>query len=106
MEKIKDIDVKEELTEWFFKAKSRKRSEFETYKFDRDLLSNLCPLGSAHFAKIIKAKGPNTLVSSACASTTLAIGIAEDWIRVGRCKRVLVIGGENMTSAKQAEWVG
>ncbi|MCF6248089.1 MAG: acyltransferase domain-containing protein [Desulfobacula sp.] len=106
MEKIKDINIKEELTEWFFKAKSRKRPDFETYKFDRDFLANACPLGSAHLAQIVKAKGPNTLVSSACASTTLAIGIAEDWIRVGRCKRVLVVGGENATSPKQAEWIG
>jgi len=106
MEKIKDLDVKEQITEWFFKAKSRKRPDFEAYKFDRDFLSNYCPLGSAHLAQIIKAKGPNTLVSSACASTTLAIGIAEDWIRVGRCKRVLVIGGENATSENQNEWVG
>ncbi|MCP3876673.1 MAG: acyltransferase domain-containing protein, partial [Desulfobacteraceae bacterium] len=106
MENIKDIEVKEQLTEWFFKAKSRKRSDFETYTFDRDFLSNACPLGSAHLAQIIKAKGPNTLVSSACASTTLAIGIAEDWIRVGRCKRVLVVGGENATSSRQSQWVG
>ncbi len=106
MEKIKDLDIKEQITEWFFKAKAQKRTDFETYKFDRDFLSNYCPLGSAHLAQIIKAKGPNTLVSSACASTTLAIGIAEDWIRVGRCKRVLVIGGENATSQQQNEWVG
>jgi len=106
MEKIKDISVKEELTEWFFKAKSRKRSDFGPYKFDRNFLANACPLGSAHLAQIIKAKGPNTLVSSACASTTLAIGIAEDWIRVGRCKRVLVVGGENVTTPSQNQWVG
>ncbi len=106
MERIKDLEIKEQLTEWFFKAKSRKRSDFKEYKFDRDFLANACPLGSAHLAQIIKAKGPNTLVSSACASTTLAIGIAEDWIRVGRCKRVLVVGGENATSPRQAQWVG
>ncbi|WP_299983457.1 type I polyketide synthase, partial [Desulfobacula sp.] len=106
MEKIKDLSIKEQLTEWFFKAKSRKRSDFGPYKFDRNFLANACPLGSAHLAQIIKAKGPNTLVSSACASTTLAIGIAEDWIRVGRCKRVLVVGGENATSPSQNQWVG
>lgn len=106
MEKVKDLEVKEKLTEWFFKAKSMKRSDMKTYKFDRDFLANACPLGSAHLAQIIKAKGPNTLVSSACASTTLAIGIAEDWIRVGRCKRVLVVGGENTTTIHQAPWVG
>ncbi|CCK81789.1 type I polyketide synthase [Desulfobacula toluolica] len=106
MEKIKDLEIKERLTDWFFKAKARKRSDFDTYKFDRNFLANACPLGSAHLAQIIKAKGPNTLVSSACASTTLAIGIAEDWIRVGRCKRVLVVGGENATSTNQNQWVG
>ncbi len=106
MEKVKDVEIKDQLTEWFFKVKSGKRSDIESYKFQRDFLSNACPLGSAHLAQIIKAKGPNTLVSSACASTTLAIGIAEDWIRVGRCKRVLVVGGENATSPMQNQWVG
>ena len=106
MEKIKDLEVKEQLTDWFFKAKARKRKDFETYTFDRNFLANACPLGSAHLAQIIKAKGPNTLVSAACASTTLAIGIAEDWIRVGRCKRVLVVGGENATSPLQSQWIG
>jgi 3-oxoacyl-(acyl-carrier-protein) synthase/acyl carrier protein/NAD(P)-dependent dehydrogenase (short-subunit alcohol dehydrogenase family) len=106
MERIKGNDIKEELTEWFFKSKARKRKDFSTYTFDRNFLANACPLGSAHLAQIIKAKGPNTLVSSACASTTLAIGIAEDWIRTGRCKRVLVVGGENATSPLQGQWVG
>ncbi|MFH2092915.1 MAG: beta-ketoacyl synthase N-terminal-like domain-containing protein [Pseudomonadota bacterium] len=106
MEKVTDNKIKEQLTEWFFKARSRKKTEFPKYKFDRNFLANACPLGSAHLAQIIKAKGPNTIVSSACASTTLAIGIAEDWIRVGRCKRVLVVGGENATSPTQSQWVG
>jgi acyl transferase domain-containing protein/NAD(P)H-dependent flavin oxidoreductase YrpB (nitropropane dioxygenase family)/acyl carrier protein/NAD(P)-dependent dehydrogenase (short-subunit alcohol dehydrogenase family) len=106
MERVKDMEIKEELTDWFFKSKARKRKDFSTYTFDRNFLANACPLGSAHLAMIIKAKGPNTLVSSACASTTLAIGIAEDWIRTGRCKRVLVVGGENATSPRQNQWVG
>ncbi|MCG8689176.1 MAG: acyltransferase domain-containing protein, partial [Desulfobacterales bacterium] len=106
MEKVDNLEIKEELTDWFFKAKSRKRKDAQPYKFDRNFLLNACPLGSAHLAQIIKAKGPNTLVSSACASTTLAMGIAEDWIRVGRCKRVLVIGGECATSPNQNQWIG
>jgi len=105
MEKIKETEIKEQLTEWFFKVKSRKNPEFGNFKFDRNFLANATPLGAAHLAQVIKAKGPNTLVSAACASTTLAIGIAEDWIRVGRCKRVIVIGGENMSSEKQGPWV-
>ncbi|MFO7886217.1 MAG: SDR family NAD(P)-dependent oxidoreductase [Desulfobacteraceae bacterium] len=106
MENIKDMSVKETITDWFFKIKSRKRKDLGTYKFDRNLLANFCPLGSAHLAQLIRAKGPNTLISSACASTTQAIGIAEDWIRVGRCTRVIVVGGENATSAAQNQWIG
>ncbi|MGM0643067.1 MAG: SDR family NAD(P)-dependent oxidoreductase [Thermodesulfobacteriota bacterium] len=106
MENVKDLSVKEQITDWFFKAKARKKEDFTEYKFDRNFLTNACPLGSAHLARIIKAKGPNTLVSSACASTTQAVGIAEDWIRVGRCRRVLVVGGENATSEAQNQWIG
>ncbi|MBC8440931.1 MAG: acyltransferase domain-containing protein [Deltaproteobacteria bacterium] len=106
MEKVTDIEIKEQITEWFFKAKSGKKKEFKAFKFDRYFAGKITPLGSAYLAQIIKAKGPNTLVSAACASTALAIGIAEDWIRVGRCKRVIVIGGENATSKKQNQWIG
>ncbi|SMC72894.1 malonyl CoA-acyl carrier protein transacylase [Desulfocicer vacuolatum DSM 3385] len=106
MENVKEMGVKEKITDWFFKIKGSKRENFGTYKFDRNFLMNACPLGSAHLAQIIRAKGPNTLLSSACASTTQAIGVAEDWIRVGRCKRVIVIGGENATSEAQNQWVG
>ena len=106
MEKVTDIEIKEQITEWFFKAKSGKKKEFKEFKFDRYFAGKITPLGSAYLAQIIKAKGPNTLVSAACASTALAIGIAEDWIRVGRCKRVIVIGGENATSQNQNQWIG
>ncbi|SLM28414.1 putative (Acyl-carrier-protein) S-malonyltransferase [Desulfamplus magnetovallimortis] len=106
MENVKDATVKASVTDWFFKIRNRKKDEFGPYRFDRNFMTNACPLGSAHLAQIIRAKGPNTLVSSACASTTQAIGIAEDWIRVGRCRRVIVIGGENATSSAQNQWIG
>ncbi|MFO7749720.1 MAG: beta-ketoacyl synthase N-terminal-like domain-containing protein [Desulfobacteraceae bacterium] len=106
MESVKEVSVKERITDWFFKIRNRKREDLDVYKFDRNLLANLCPLGAAHLAQLIRAKGPNTLVSSACASTTQAIGIAEDWIRVGRCRRVIVVGGENATSSAQNQWIG
>ncbi len=106
MENVKEMGVKEKITDWFFKIKGSKQENFGAYKFDRNFLMNACPLGAAHLAQIIRAKGPNTLLSSACASTTQAIGVAEDWIRVGRCKRVIVIGGENATSPAQNQWVG
>ena len=63
-------------------------------------------MGHSQFAQIIKAKGPNTQINAACASTTQAIGIAEDWIRAGRCKRVIVIAADDATSESLLPWIG
>ncbi len=104
MESVRDADIKEQITDWFFKIKER-RKKYGTYQFERNLLFDVVPLGSAHFAQLIKAKGPNMLMSGACASTTQAVGVAEDWIRTGRCDRVVVIGGEASTSETQSPWI-
>ena len=104
MESVRDAEIKEQITDWFFKIKER-RKKYGTYQFERNLLFDVVPLGSAHFAQLIKAKGPNMLMSGACASTTQAVGVAEDWIRTGRCDRVVVIGGEASTSETQSPWI-
>ncbi len=104
MESVRDEEIKEQITEWFFKIKER-RKRYGNYKFNRNLLFDVVPLGSAHFAQLVKAKGPNMQMSGACASTTQAVGVAEDWIRTGRCERVIVIGGEAATSPVQSPWI-
>jgi len=63
-------------------------------------------MGHSQFAEYIGARGPNTQVNAACASTAQAIALAEDWIRAGRCRRVIVIGGDAATSDNLIEWVG
>ncbi|MFA6013366.1 MAG: beta-ketoacyl synthase N-terminal-like domain-containing protein, partial [Desulfobacteraceae bacterium] len=105
METVTDNTVKDQVTDWFFKIKER-RKIYGDYKLTRDFAHNMTPLGSAHFAQYIRAKGPNIQMSGACASTTQAIGIAEDWIRAGRCDRVIIIGGETPTSESQSQWIG
>ncbi len=103
MEKVKDTDLKGRLTDWFF---GLKKEQPETpYEFSRELIINAIALGSAHFAQMIKAKGPNLLLSGACASTTQACATAEDWIRAGRCERVIIIGGESATHKAQGPWI-
>ncbi|MCP4806816.1 MAG: SDR family NAD(P)-dependent oxidoreductase [Proteobacteria bacterium] len=74
--------------------------------FDRRFLFQVLSMGHSQFAQFIGAKGPNTQVNSACASTTLAVGIAQDWIRLGRCDRVLVLGADDVTSDNMLEWIG
>ncbi len=103
MEKVKDTELKGRLTDWFFNLK--KEQPETPYEFNRELIINAIALGSAHFAQMIKAKGPNLLLSGACASTTQACATAEDWIRAGRCERVIIIGGEAATSKAQVPWI-
>ncbi len=77
----------------------------DPYTFDRRFLFRVLSMGHSQFAEFIGARGPNTQVNAACASTAQAVALAEDWIRSGRCRRVLVIGGDATTSDNMLEWL-
>src|SRR6266508_1702515 len=53
----------------------------EPYIFDRRFLFRCLSMGHSQFAEMVGARGPNTQINSACASTTQAVALAEDWIR-------------------------
>jgi acyl transferase domain-containing protein/NAD(P)-dependent dehydrogenase (short-subunit alcohol dehydrogenase family)/acyl carrier protein len=76
------------------------------YQFDRRFLFRILAMGHSQFAEYIGARGPNTAVNAACASTAQGVAIAEDWIRSGRCRRVLVVGADDVTSDHLMEWIG
>ena len=78
----------------------------EPYTFDRRFLFRALSMGHSQFAEFIGARGPNTQINAACASTTQAMALAEDWIRAGRCRRVIVISADDVTSDHLLEWVG
>ena len=76
------------------------------FQFDRRSSSSASwSMGHSQFAEIIGARGPNTQVNAACASTTQALGIAEDWIRSGRCKRVIVVSADDATNDCLMPWI-
>ncbi len=87
-------------------ADLREQLEREPYEFDRRFVFRIMTMGHSQFAQYIGARGPNTHVNAACASTTHALALAEDWIRAGRCRRVIVISADDVTSDQQMEWVG
>jgi malonyl CoA-acyl carrier protein transacylase len=76
------------------------------FHFDRRFLFRILSMGHSQFAEEIGARGPNTQVNGACASTTQAVALAEDWIRGGRCKRVIIVSADNVTSDHLMEWIG
>ncbi|PYX73176.1 MAG: beta-ketoacyl synthase, partial [Acidobacteria bacterium] len=65
--------------------------EKEPYVFDRRFLLRTLAMGHSQFAELIGARGPNTQINSACASTTQAVALAQDWIHAGRCRRVIIV---------------
>ena len=84
----------------------RSAIEKEPYVFDRRFLLRVLSMGHSQFAEFIGARGPNTQINAACASTTQAVALAEDWIRAGRCRRVIVISADDVTSDHLIEWMG
>jgi acyl transferase domain-containing protein/NADP-dependent 3-hydroxy acid dehydrogenase YdfG len=78
----------------------------DPYQFDRRFIFRCLAMGHSQFAEIIGARGPNTQVNAACASTTQAISLAEDWIRVGRCRRVIVVSADDASSDALLPWLG
>ncbi|MCL4845974.1 MAG: acyltransferase domain-containing protein, partial [Acidobacteria bacterium] len=78
----------------------------EPYAFDRRFILGVLAMGHSQFAEYIGARGPNAHVNAACAATAQGLALAEDWIRAGRCRRVVVIGADNVTSEKLLGWVG
>ena len=80
--------------------------EQDAYTFDRRFLFRVLSMGHSQFAELIGARGPNTQVNAACASTTQAVAVAEDWIRAGRCQRVVVVAADDVTSDSLLGWMG
>jgi acyl transferase domain-containing protein/NAD(P)-dependent dehydrogenase (short-subunit alcohol dehydrogenase family) len=80
--------------------------EKEPYVFDRRYLFRVLSMGHSQFAEYIGARGPNTQINSACASTTQALALSEDWIRTGRCRRVIVVSADDITTDDLIDWMG
>ncbi|HRW48743.1 MAG TPA: phosphopantetheine-binding protein, partial [Caldilinea sp.] len=76
------------------------------YEFDRRFIFRILAMGHSQFAEYIGARGPNTHVNAACASTAQGVALAEDWIRNGRCRRVIVVGADDVTSENLMGWIG
>ena len=87
-------------------AELRAAIDREPYEFDRRFLFRVLSMGHSQFAELIGARGPNTQINAACASTTQAVALAEDWIRAGRCRRVIVISADDITSDHLIDWFG
>ena len=78
----------------------------EDGNFDRRFLFQVLNMGHSQFAQYVGIRGPNTTINLACASTTAAFGVAEDWLANDRCDRVVIISGDDVTGDSLWEWIG
>ncbi len=78
----------------------------DPYTFDRRFLFRVLSMGHSQFAELIGARGPNTQVNAACASTTQAVALAEDWIRAGRCRSGRRRLRRRRDHRHMLEWIG
>jgi acyl transferase domain-containing protein/NADP-dependent 3-hydroxy acid dehydrogenase YdfG/acyl carrier protein len=78
----------------------------QPYEFDRRFLFRVLAMGHSQLAELICARGPNTQINAACASTTQAVALAQDWIRAGRARRVIVVAADDVTSEQLLPWIG
>lgn len=76
------------------------------YEFNRKFLFRVLVLANAQLAQIAKARGPNMQINGACAGTSMAIGLAQDWIRLGKCERVVVVAGDSASEDNLFDWIG
>ena len=75
-------------------------------RFDRRFLFQTLNMGHSQFAQYTGIRGPNTTINLACASSTAAFGVAEDWINTGRADRVIIISADDVTGDDLWEWIG
>lgn len=99
-------DLSDKAEKIFQEYIDNKLDSLPEYQFNRKLLFKLLVMGNAQLAQLIKAKGPNTTLNAACASTSQAVALAEDWIKLGRCERVIVVGADDPTSENLMQWIG
>ncbi len=101
---ISDESLKAQIKAWF----EEKFTEYEHHNarvFSQDFLLKAIPIAHSQFCQWIRARGPATHLSGACASTAQAISVAEDWIKLGRAKRVIIIAADDVTNNVIQEWI-
>lgn len=103
---LSDSKEKQRLYDTFATHQDELKEEAALYAFNRKFLFRILSMGHTQLAQVIGARGPNTQINAACASGAQAIAIACDWIRAGRCERVVVVSADDVTHENNLPFIG
>jgi malonyl CoA-acyl carrier protein transacylase len=85
---------------------AREAAAAAEHPFDRRFLFRILAMGHTQLAQFLGLRGPTAAVNGACASTTMGVAMAHDWIQQGRCERVLVVGADAVSNERMMPWFG
>ncbi|HEX7510495.1 MAG TPA: beta-ketoacyl synthase N-terminal-like domain-containing protein, partial [Chitinivibrionales bacterium] len=107
--KITDKASRKILSDWFalnFNRLSPRPCEEDVYTFNHQLMNQISSQANNRLAHYINARGTNFQINAACSSTSTAVTLAEDLIRSGRVKRMIVIGADDVSSETSLPYIG
>ena len=109
IERVSDQNAKKMLADWYTLYYGRladNPGEADVYQFNYNFMNIISAQANNRLAHLINAKGPNFQLNAACSSTSVALTIAEDFIKSGRVKRMIVVGADDSTSRENLPWLG
>jgi len=107
--RVSDLDTKKLLADWFalyYSRLSPNPGETDVYEFNHNFMTMLASQANNRLAQLIGATGPNMYINTACASNASAITVAEDLIKAGHARRMIVIGADISSTKDLLPWFG
>ncbi len=107
--KVKDPLARKLLSDWYtlyYSRLSDHPGEEDVYQFNHHFMTQISAQANNILAMLVKAKGPNFQMNAACSSTSNALTIAQDFIRSGRVKRMIIIGADDPTHPTNLPYLG
>ncbi len=107
--KVSDEATKKLLGDWFalyYSRLSANPGESEIYEFNHNFMTLLASQANTRLAQLIGASGPNLYINAACSSVASSVTVAEDMLRSGRARRMIVIGADIPSNKNLLPWFG
>ncbi len=102
--KISDDTLRNQVQTWY--EENFAKYEMHTPRtFTQDFLTKALPLAHIQLANLIGAKGPVLHITGSGICVEQAISLAQDWLKLGKVNRVLVISADEPSNEYLQDWL-